>query len=111
MADLDIHLEGSDSISVSSNLEVHVAHSVLAPQNVCQNRIAIRGMISDEPHGHTRYLTLEWHTWKTGEHELARWLVIRGPRISMETRCQYILIVKKGKGSTCVPHGQPARAD
>ena len=67
--DLDVHLQGGDSVVGASHLEVHVAQVILQTLNVGQDLVAPGARLLDQPHGHSGHRLADWHT---GIHQRQR---------------------------------------
>ena len=49
--DLNVHLQGGDSIARTRNFEIHVAVMILCTGNVAENRVLVS--LHNQSHGHT----------------------------------------------------------
>ena len=64
-ADLDVHLEGGDPLSIPRHLEVHVPQGIFTAQDVGKH-LELAVLLHDQAHGHTSDHALDGHTYTTG---------------------------------------------
>ena len=57
--DLDVHLQGRDTIGGAGDLEVHVTKVIFVTQDIGQNCKAIA--VLDQTHGYSRHMSLDGH--------------------------------------------------
>ena len=59
---LDIHLDGSDTIMSSGNLEIHISKEVFQPLNICKDQIIVISISGHKTCGDTSYRFLNRNT-------------------------------------------------